>query len=267
MTWELHGKFPKILDDKVVGEAARSLFEDARKMLDKLIVEGSLKASAVLGIFKANSLGDDISIDNGEYTFRTLRQQTKKASSAKNMALSDFIAPKESGVQDYIGCFAVTAGLGMEEILEKFEKEHDDYQAIMIKALADRLAEALAEMLHQKVRKEIWGYSPDENLENKDLIGEKYIGIRPAPGYPACPDHLEKKTIFKLLEAEKIGMKLTENLAMYPASSVSGYYFAHPESKYFGLGKISEDQVEDYSQRKGISKVEAEKWLRPSLNY
>lgn len=267
MTWELHGKFPKILDDKIVGEAARSLFEDARKMLDKLIVEGSLKASAVLGIFKANSLGDDISIDNGEYTFRTLRQQTKKASSAKNMALSDFIAPKESGVQDYIGCFAVTAGLGMEEILEKFEKEHDDYQAIMIKALADRLAEALAEMLHQKVRKEIWGYSPDENLENKDLIGEKYIGIRPAPGYPACPDHLEKKTIFKLLEAEKIGMKLTENLAMYPASSVSGYYFAHPESKYFGLGKISEDQVEDYSQRKGISKVEAEKWLRPSLNY
>jgi 5-methyltetrahydrofolate--homocysteine methyltransferase len=267
MTWELHGKFPKILDDKIVGEAARSLFEDARKMLDKLIVEGSLKASAVLGVFKANSLGDDISIDNGEYTFRTLRQQTKKASSAKNMALSDFIAPKESGVQDYIGCFAVTAGLGMEEILEKFEKEHDDYQAIMIKALADRLAEALAEMLHQKVRKEIWGYSPDENLENKDLIGEKYIGIRPAPGYPACPDHLEKKTIFKLLEAEKIGMKLTENLAMYPASSVSGYYFAHPESKYFGLGKISEDQVEDYSQRKGISKVEAEKWLRPSLNY
>lgn len=267
MTWELHGKFPAILEDEVVGEAAKSLFDDAQKMLEELLKENSLKANAALGIFPANSIGDDISVNNGEFHFRTLRQQSQKASAAHNMALSDFIAPMESGMQDYIGCFAVTAGLGIESLLDQYQKDHDDYKSIMIKALADRMAEGLAEMLHQKVRTEIWGYSPDESLKNEDLIREKYIGIRPAPGYPACPDHLEKKTIFKLLSPATIGMSLTDSLAMYPASSVSGYFLAHPKSKYFGLGKIAKDQLEDFAKRKSISLEEAERWLRPSLNY
>lgn len=267
MTWELHGKFPRILEDEIVGEAATSVYQDALEMLNELVNGDFLKANAALGIFPANSIGDDINVNGGEFQFRTLRQQTKKAASAKNMALSDFIAPLESGVQDYIGCFAVTTGLGIEVLLEKFLKDHDDYKSIMLKALTDRLAEALAEMLHQKVRKEIWGYHPDEDLKNEELIKENYRGIRPAPGYPACPDHLEKQSIFKMLKAESIGISLTESLAMYPASSVSGYYFAHPNSKYFGLGKIGKDQVEDYSKRKSISKEEAERWLRPSLNY
>ncbi len=267
MTWELHGKFPRILEDEVVGEAAKSLYQDAQDMLEELLVGNALTANAALGIFPANSIGDDISVNNGEFQFRTLRQQTQKAAIAKNIALGDFIAPLESGIQDYIGCFAVTAGLGIESLLEQYQKDHDDYKSIMIKALADRLAEGLAEMLHQKVRTEIWGYCPDENLKNDELIREKYLGIRPAPGYPACPDHLEKKTIFKLLSAETIGISLTDNLAMHPASSVSGYYLAHPESKYFGLGKIGKDQLEDYAKRKSISQEEAERWLRPSLNY
>ncbi|MGB0176978.1 MAG: vitamin B12 dependent-methionine synthase activation domain-containing protein, partial [Owenweeksia sp.] len=179
----------------------------------------------------------------------------------------DFIAPESAGVKDYVGAFAVTAGLGIEELVKKYEREHDDYNGILVKALADRLAEAFAELLHHKVRTELWGYAPDEDLANEDLIREKYRGIRPAPGYPACPDHLEKRTIFNLLKAEEMGITLTESLAMYPASSVSGYYFAHPESKYFGLGKISRDQVEDFANRKGISYEEAVKWLRPNLNY
>lgn len=267
MTWELHGKFPRILEDEVVGDAAQSLFKDAKEMLDNLVKSNSITANAALGIFPANSIGDDISVNKGEFYFRTLRQQTKKSATAKNIALSDFIAPLETGITDYIGCFAVTAGLGIEKLISKFEEDHDDYKSIMVKALADRLAEALAEMLHQKVRKEIWGYSSDEDLKNDELIREKYRGIRPAPGYPACPDHLEKLSIFEILKPESIGMSLTDSLAMYPASSVSGYYFAHPESKYFGLGKIGKDQLQDFSKRKSLNTEEAERWLRPSLNY
>lgn len=271
LTWQLHGKFPKILDDETVGEQAQSLYDDANAMLDEIVEKDLLQAKASFGIFEANRQGDDdirVSLDGEEKAvFRTLRQQSKKAKDAPHLALSDFIAPKDSGLQDYVGCFAVTAGLGIEKLVEQYEKDHDDYNSILVKAVADRLAEALAEMLHEKVRKEYWGYASDENLKNQELIKEKYRGIRPAPGYPACPDHLEKKAIFDLLKPEKIGLKLTESLAMYPAAAVSGYYFAHPESKYFGLGKISKDQVEDFASRKNISTEEAEKWLRPVLGY
>ncbi len=270
ITWELHGRFPKILEDQVVGEEATALYKDANAMLDEIISSKSLKANAVFGIWEANSLGDDIELyENGQplETFRTLRQQTQKAAAAHNLALSDFVAPRESTQTDYAGCFAVTAGLGADKLVEKYKNDLDDYHAIMVQALADRLAEATAEWLHREVRTRYWGYTKDEHLENEELIKEKYRGIRPAPGYPACPDHLEKQTIFKLLEAEKVGITLTENLAMFPASSVSGYYFAHPDAKYFGLGKISRDQVEDYAQRKGISYDEAVRWLRPNLNY
>ena len=267
MTWELHGKFPKLLDDEVVGKEATNLYKDALLMLDEIVQNKLLKANAVFGIFEANGDGDDIVLKDNQRVFRTLRQQTKKASAARNLALSDYVAPKESGATDYVGCFAVTAGIGIEELVSQYEKDHDDYKSIMVKALADRLAEAAAEMLHEQVRKEHWGYAPDEALSNEELIKEKYKGVRPAPGYPACPDHLEKQTIFELLKPEEIGISLTESLAMYPAASVSGYYFAHPESKYFGLGKISKDQIEDYAKRKGISISEAEKWLRPSLSY
>lgn len=271
LTWQLHGKFPRILEDETVGAQAKSLYDDANAMLDEIIEKNLLQAKASFGIFEARRSGDDdirVSLDGEEKAvFRTLRQQGKKAKDASNLALSDFIAPEDSGVQDYIGCFAVTAGLGIEKLVEQYEKDHDDYNTILVKALADRLAEALAEMLHEKVRRDYWGYAADENLENDELIKEKYRGIRPAPGYPACPDHLEKKTIFNLLNAEAIGMKLTESLAMYPAASVSGYYFAHPDSKYFGLGKIGKDQVQDFAARKNISTGEAEKWLRPVLNY
>ena len=269
-TWELHGKYPKLLEDEIVGAQATELFNDARELLDEVIANASLKASACFGIFEANSIGDDIELyENGRpiSVFRTLRQQTKKAAGAANLALSDFIAPKESGIQDYIGCFAVTAGIGIEELVEEFEADHDDYKVIMIKALADRLAEAAAEWLHERIRKEYWEYAPEEDLNNDDLIKESYAGIRPAPGYPACPDHLEKKTIFELLSPETIGMELTESLAMNPAASVSGYYIAHPESKYFGLGKIGKDQVQEFAARKGIPLSEAEKWLRPIINY
>lgn len=270
ITWELHGKFPMILEDEVVGDAATSVYNDAQVMLEDIIENKRLKANAVFGIWEANSSNDDIELfKNGEHcnTFRTLRQQTKKAASAANMALSDFVAPKESGLTDYVGCFAVTAGLGIEKMLEEYLHDQDDYKSIMVKAIADRLAEATAEWLHHKVRTEYWGYASNEQLQNEDLIKERYQGIRPAPGYPACPDHLEKNTIFDLLKADSIGMSLTDSLAMYPASSVSGYYFAHPDSKYFGLGKITKDQVEDFAQRKNIPFAEAEKWLRPNLNY
>ena len=271
-TWELHGKYPAILTDEIVGTEATSLFADARKMLDQIVSEKRLAAKGIYGIFPANTINDDdIEIqpttDNRQpTTFLTLRQQSQKTKGAPNIALSDFIAPKHSGIQDYIGAFCVTTGFGVDEWAAEFEKDLDDYNAIMVKALADRLAEAFAEYLHEKVRKEIWGYAADEKLSNEDLIAEKYKGIRPAPGYPACPDHLEKPTIWKLLDVENaIGVTLTESMAMWPASSVSGYYFAHPESKYFGLGKIKEDQVVDYAKRRGISAFDANKWLNPNI--
>jgi 5-methyltetrahydrofolate--homocysteine methyltransferase len=245
------------------------LFADAQKMLTQLIDENWLTAKGILGIFPANTINDDdiqLTTDNGQpITFLTLRQQAQKTAGAPNIALADFIAPKDSGVQDYMGCFCVTTGFGVEEKAKAFEQNLDDYNSILIKALGDRLAEAFAEYLHEKVRKEIWGYASDEQLSNQELIAENYKGIRPAPGYPACPDHLEKPTIWKLLQVEEaIGVRLTESMAMWPASSVSGYYFAHPESKYFGLGKIKKDQVEDYSKRRNISLEQAEKWLAPN---
>ena len=269
-SWELYGKYPAILTDEVVGEQATSLFADAQKMLHQLINENWLTAKGILGIFPANTINDDdiqLTTDNKQQTtFLTLRQQSQKTAGAPNIALADFIAPKDSGVQDYMGCFCVTTGFGVEEKAKAFEKELDDYNSILVKALGDRLAEAFAEYLHLQVRKEIWGYASDENLSNQDLIAENYKGIRPAPGYPACPDHLEKPTIWKLLNVEQeIGVTLTESMAMWPASSVSGYYFANPESKYFGLGKIKQDQVEDYSKRRNTTMEQAQKWLAPNI--
>lgn len=270
-TWDLHGKYPDILQDEIVGEQATILFQDARKMLEQLIAENWLEAKGIYGIFPANQVNDDdieVYDANGTLleTFLTLRQQSQKTKGAPNIALSDFIAPKTSGKQDYIGAFCVTTGFGVDEKAADFEAAHDDYNAIMIKALGDRFAEAFAEYLHEKIRKEIWGYAGDETLNNDELISEKYKGIRPAPGYPACPDHLEKNTIWKLLDVEtKIGVRLTESLAMWPASSVSGYYFGNPESKYFGLGKIKEDQVRDYAQRRNVTYEYAEKWLNPNI--
>lgn len=268
-SWDLHGKFPEILEDEVVGAQARELFADARQMLDKLINEKRLKARAVFGIFPANSIhDDDIEVQGPEatYIFRTLRQQLKKRDGVPNIALADFIAPATTGLQDHIGCFCVSTGFGTEELAGEYEKKLDDYNAIMVKALSDRLAEAFAEFLHREVRKQYWGYASGEELSNEALIGEAYRGIRPAPGYPACPDHLEKRTIWELLGVkERIGVELTDSLAMWPASSVSGYYFAHPEAKYFGLGKIREDQLQDYARRKGMPLEEARKWLAPNL--
>jgi 5-methyltetrahydrofolate--homocysteine methyltransferase len=269
-SWELYGKYPAILTDEVVGEQATSLFADAQQMLHQLIQENWLTAKGIVGIFPANTINDDdiqLTTDNGQpITFLTLRQQSQKTAGAPNIALADFIAPKDSGVQDYMGCFCVTTGFGVEEKAKAFEKDLDDYNSILVKALGDRLAEAFAEYLHLLVRKEIWGYASDENLSNQDLIAENYKGIRPAPGYPACPDHLEKPTIWKLLDVEqKIGVTLTESMAMWPASSVSGYYFANPESKYFGLGKIKQDQVEDYSKRRNTTMEQAQKWLAPNI--
>jgi 5-methyltetrahydrofolate--homocysteine methyltransferase len=266
-TWELHGKYPEILHDKVVGEAAQVLFKDAQEMLSKLISENWLQAKAVVGIFPANAVGDDIEIYKNEqemdpiYTQRTIRQESKKAAGQANLALSDFIAPKASGIKDYIGGFVVTTGHGIELKTREFEKNNDDYNSILLKSLADRLAEAYAEYLHQLVRKEIWAYSRSESLSNEELIHEKYLGIRPAPGYPACPDHLEKIGLFKLLNAEEnTGVYLTESLAMFPAASVSGWYFAHPQAKYFGTGKISKKQVEDIINRRGQEYDDFSKW-------
>ncbi|MUP44362.1 DUF559 domain-containing protein [Gramella sp. BOM4] len=272
-SWDLHGRYPDILNDEKVGEQAQSLFKDAQALLKRILDERLLKARAVFGLFEANSIhDDDIEIeyqeDSGEKTavFRTLRQQLKKHGEQPNFALADFVAPKESQIQDYLGCFCVTTGFGTQELAEKFEKDHDDYNSIMIKALADRLAEAFAEYLHERVRKEHWGYASKENLSNEELIKEEYKGIRPAPGYPACPDHLEKLSIWEVLKVkERIGVELTESLAMWPAASVSGYYFVNPEARYFGLGKIKEDQVKDYAERKGISLEKAEKWLNPNI--
>jgi 5-methyltetrahydrofolate--homocysteine methyltransferase len=272
-TWELAGKYPKILNDDIVGVEASKLYHDANKMLDTIIANHWLEARASWSILPANAIGDDIEVysENGEKhieTFHFLRQQRKMANGVNNVSLSDFVAPKESGVKDYMGFFTVTAGIGIEKHIERFESQHDDYSSIMIKALADRLAEAFAEKLHQLVRKKYWGYGENETLVNEDLILEKYQGIRPAPGYPACPDHTEKALLFKLLDNEaQIGVKLTESFAMYPASSVSGFYFAHPQSKYFGVGQINKDQVENYAQRKGMTVEDIERWLRPVLAY
>lgn len=272
-SWELYGKYPAILTDEVVGEQATSLFADTQKMLNQIVSEKWLTAKGILGIFPANTINDDDievqqTISNKLQTtnFLTLRQQSQKTAGAPNIALADFIAPKDVGKQDYIGCFCVTTGFGVDEKATEFEKQLDDYNSILVKALGDRLAEAFAEYLHLKVRKEIWGYASEESLSNQDLIEEEYKGIRPAPGYPACPDHLEKPTIWKLLNVEQeIGVRLTESMAMWPASSVSGYYFGNPESKYFGLGKIKEDQVIDYAKRRGISTEVATKWLAPNI--
>lgn len=273
-SWELYGKFPAILTDEIVGEQATHLFEDAQKMLSQIVSEKWFIAKGILGIFPANTINDDdiiisstdVACNVSSSMFLTLRQQSQKTVGAPNIALADFIASKEIGKQDYIGCFCVTTGFGVDEKASEFEKQLDDYNSILVKALGDRLAEAFAEYLHLKVRKEIWGYASDEILSNEELIKEKYKGIRPAPGYPACPDHLEKPTIWKLLNVEQeIGVKLTESMAMWPAASVSGYYFANPESKYFGLGKIKKDQLEDYAKRRNISVELAEKWLSPNL--
>ena len=268
-SWDLHGKYPEILNDEVVGKQATELFQDAQKLLKKVLDQKLLKAKAVYGIFPANTVNhDDIELTYGDkqLNFLTLRQQLKKRQGVPNIALADFIAPKELGKQDYMGCFCVSTGFGTRALAQQFEAELDDYNSIMIKALADRLAEAFAEYLHEFVRKNIWGYASEEHLNNEELIKETYKGIRPAPGYPACPDHLEKNTIWKLLNVkETIGVELTESLAMWPAASVSGYYFAHPESKYFGLGKITDDQLKDYSQRREIDLDQAKKWLNPNL--
>ena len=270
-SWDLHGHYPEILTDKVVGEQATQLFEDAQIMLRQIIDGKLLQAKAVFGLFEANSNDqDDIEVlsDSKPYFFRTLRQQLLKSKGRPYRALSDYIAPKNSNIQDYMGCFCVSTGFGTAELAKDFEKNNDDYSSIMIKALSDRFAEAFAEFLHKEVRTTYWGYQPDETLTNQDLIKEAYKGIRPAPGYPACPDHLEKETIWELLEVDKrIGVELTESLAMWPAASVSGYYFAHPEATYFGLGKIAQDQVKDFATRKGITLEKATKWLHPNLNY
>lgn len=271
-SWDLHGKYPDILNDDIVGQEATSLFIDAQNMLRKIIDEKWLTAKARFGLFPANTVEDDILVfdpndfEKEKHRFITLRQQLQKRAGQPNLALADFIAPLERGVRDYIGAFCVTTGHGVEKIASRFEKENDDYNSIMIKALADRLAEAFAEYLHREIRTRYWGYAPEESLSNEELIRESYKGIRPAPGYPACPDHLEKQTLWELLEVEKnIGVNLTESYAMWPAAAVSGYYFAHPEAKYFGLGKIKEDQLMDYSKRRNISFKEARKWLNPNL--
>ena len=270
-TWELHGKYPRILEDEVVGNEAKQLFADAQSMLQDWLNDAPVMAKAVVGIFPAQPLANDstqLFTDEDRKqpleVLHHLRQQSEKSDGISNFSLADFVADQN----DHVGAFCVTAGLGLEKLVEIYEKDHDDYRSIMAKALADRFAEAAAEFLHEKVRKEIWGYASDETLDNESLIGEKYQGIRPAPGYPACPEHTEKLTLFRLLEVEKrIGVTLTESMAMWPAASVSGWYFGHPESKYFGLGKIQKDQVADYATRKGWTLEEAEKWLGPNLGY
>ena len=272
--WELKGAFPRILKDDKYGEAARHLYEDARNMLRQIVEEKWLTANGVVGFWPANSVGDDIELYTDDTrtkplaTLHALRQQMARDGARANLALADFVAPKETGIPDYVGGFAVTAGIGEEDVARRFERANDDYSKIMVKALADRLAEAFAEALHAKVRRELWAYAPGETLTNEQLIAEDYAGIRPAPGYPAQPDHTEKRTLFTLLDAEKAtGLKLTESYAMWPAAAVSGLYFAHPESRYFGVGKIGRDQVLDYASRKGWSPEEAERWLAPILNY
>ncbi len=276
-TWELHGRYPKILDDAVVGTQARELFADAQAMLARIVDEKWLRARAVIGLWPANRVGDDIEVygtaqnpsaDDVVAVLHHLRQQADKPADRPNLCLADFVAPKDSGTRDWIGAFAVTAGLGIEEHLKRFEADHDDYSSILLKALADRLAEAFAEHMHQRVRREFWGYVPEEDLDNEALIAERYRGIRPAPGYPACPEHTEKRALFDLLDAPaNAGVELTEGFAMYPASSVSGWYFSHPDSQYFVVGRLTRDQVEDYARRKNWSVAEAERWLSSNLDY
>jgi 5-methyltetrahydrofolate--homocysteine methyltransferase len=274
-TWELSGAYPKILDDAVVGKHARELLAEGEAMLERIIAEKWLTANGVYALYPANSVndGDDIEIYADEarervlMTWHNLRQQTVKPADRFNWCMGDFVAPKGAGVRDYIGAFCVTAGLGIEERVHAFERAHDDYNAIMLKALADRLAEAFAEALHERVRKEFWGYAAGEALSNDDLIRERYRGIRPAPGYPACPDHTEKGALFELLRAPEVGITLTESFAMWPASSVSGFYLSHPQSTYFAVGKVGKDQIESYAARKGMPVPEVERWLAAHLAY
>jgi len=263
--WELHGRFPDLLKDEVVGEAATKLFEDAQRMLSELVEGNKLTAKAVWGLFPAYSTSDDRLVMDGQWEFPLLRQQAAKAGDLTNFCLSDFVAPQSSGTPDWAGAFAVGI-FGAEDLALAYQKDYDDFSAIMVKALADRLAEALAEALHAKVRQEDWGYAPIEQLSNADLIAEKYTGIRPAPGYPACPDHLDKPTLWAMLEVEqRLGMQLTESLAMTPAAAVSGFYLGHPGARYFGVGKIGQDQLEDHAKRRKIPLEEARRWLAPVL--
>jgi 5-methyltetrahydrofolate--homocysteine methyltransferase len=273
-TWEISGRYPAVLDDPVVGKAARSLWEDSQSLLERIVREKLLTARAIVGFFPAASDGDDIVLFADESRTSTravahmLRQQMAKEPGRPNRSLSDYIAPRDSGLADWLGVFAVTAGVGLDVIVERFEKANDDYSSIMAKALADRLAEAAAEWLHERVRRELWGYAPDEVLDSTALIREEYRGIRPAPGYPACPDHTEKGTLFELLQVtERIGVTLTESYAMLPTAAVCGWYFSHPDARYFGLGRIEKDQAEDYARRKGLSVKATERWLAPNLNY
>jgi 5-methyltetrahydrofolate--homocysteine methyltransferase len=272
--WELRGRFPDILTDAQFGEQASSLYADARKMLRSVIREGWLQARAVIGFFPANSVDEDVELYADDARTRLLdrvhflRQQKDLPEGKPHGALADFIAPKGSGVRDYFGAFALTAGIGIEPHLQRFEAAHDDYSSIMLKVLADRLAEAFAERLHERVRREFWGYAPEEKLGSEQLIREEYRGIRPAPGYPACPDHTEKATLWRLLDVDRnAGIALTESYAMYPTAAVSGWYFSHPQSRYLAVGRIDRDQVEDYALRKGLSVEEVERWLAPNLGY
>jgi 5-methyltetrahydrofolate--homocysteine methyltransferase len=273
LTWELKGKYPRILDDPQLGDAARKLFEDAQELLDRVIGEKLLTARGVYGFWPAASQGDAIIVYEDESRraeacrFQALRQQWERKGQDVFYSLADFVAPVDSGRKDYLGAFAVTAGHGCDELAARFDRDHDDYNSILVKALADRLAEAFAEYLHARARRE-WGFGRDENLSNDELIAEKYRGIRPAPGYPAQPDHTEKRTLFELLDAEATaGIKLTEHFAMHPAASVSGLYFAHPQARYFAVDRITRDQVEDYARRKSMSVAEIERWLAPNLGY
>jgi 5-methyltetrahydrofolate--homocysteine methyltransferase len=275
ITWELAGKFPAILEDEVVGETASQLFADAQAMLERIIEEKWLTAKAAFGFWPASRVGsDDIAVfaDDSRTerlaTLHHLRQQTAMVNGKPNLCLADYVAPEGAGVQDYVGGFVVTTGIGLEKKVAEFEASHDDYNSILLKALADRLAEAFAEHLHLRVRREFWGYAEQEALSNEELIREKYRGIRPAPGYPACPDHTEKETLFRLLDAPyHTGVELTEHFAMTPTASVSGFYFSHPEARYFAVGQIARDQVEDLARRKAVAVEEVERWLRPNLDY
>jgi 5-methyltetrahydrofolate--homocysteine methyltransferase len=272
--WEMKGRFPDILNNPASGEAARKLYEDAQEMLDTLIKEKWLKANGVIGFFPANAVGDDIEVYTDEArtgvltTLHNLRQQGQHRDGIPNRSLGDFVAPKSTGLADYVGAFAVTAGLGSGDKIVEFKDAHDDYSAILLESLADRLAEAFAERMHQRVRIEFWGYQPEEHLDNEALIGERYVGIRPAPGYPACPEHTEKVTLFGLMDVTaRAGIELTESMAMWPGAAVSGWYFSHPQSQYFVVGRLAQDQVADYARRKGWTLQEAERWLAPNLGY
>jgi 5-methyltetrahydrofolate--homocysteine methyltransferase len=272
--WEIKGHFPDVLDHPTAGEAARRLWEDAQRMLDELIEDRWLHANGVVGLFPANSLGDDIEVYTSEArsevaaTLHHLRQQGAHRSGIPNRCLADYVAPRESGLRDYVGAFAVTAGLGSQEKIAEFKERLDDYSAILLESLADRLAEALAERMHERVRRDLWGYAPDERLDEEGLLKERYAGIRPAPGYPASPEHTEKRTLWELLDVERhVGIELTDSMAMWPGASVSGWYFSHPESQYFVVGRVGRDQVEDYARRKGWTLAQAERWLSPNLGY